>query len=202
MPIDRTPALRLTLVLAGFLFTACGQGSTTSSPGEDAGPGGEGGGSHPTNEAGSLTDSGPAADTGRSPGPFDDGGSPSDAGTGSDSVVQGGCTAVLSDAGAVGEPCQTSAACSNALCLDVAPFACGYCSFPIAECPASAGGPGPCPTGSACVNGRAPIDGTDGDYCMAICTGDGQCRTSEGYKCCSGLALSGDSVCAPASFCP
>lgn len=117
--------------------------------------------------------------------------------------------APLGDAGAnaaVGDPCQKTANCSypcsavgcSTLCLTSQSFTGGYCSVQIPECPAS--GPAVCPAGSTCV---ADVqDGTNGDYCLSICTKDAQCRTADGYTCCAGLTFSGKSVCAPASLCP
>jgi hypothetical protein len=98
--------------------------------------------------------------------------------------------------------CEYDAQCTK-LCLNQSPFRGGYCSVSIAECPAPSGsdsGSGPCPGGSFCVTGLPPTHGS-GDYCLLGCTTDSQCRTSDGYKCCKGFALSGASVCAPASLC-
>lgn len=103
----------------------------------------------------------------------------------------------------VGAPCQqnaqcpacASAACRVPKCLGNG-FTGGYCSVQITECPAPGGGH-VCPAGSTCTNRFA-----GGDYCASVCTGDAQCRTAEGYKCCAGLTNSGDSVCAPAALCP
>jgi hypothetical protein len=122
--------------------------------------------------------------------------------------------AIGSDA-SVGAPCSADAACPvlcdgvpdaplepcGPLCLNDPHFKGGYCSLRITECPAPPETPdaevgfAPCPPGSFCAG--VP----EGDLCLAACTNDSHCRTSQGYKCCPNLTNYGVSVCAPSSLC-
>lgn len=136
---------------------------------------------------------GDAAKTGDGASEAGDGGGPSpEAGVGAPCAVNSDCPVLCA-----------SGQCS-ALCLDEPPFTGGYCSRSIGECPAPSpdAGSGPCPPGTFCANGQPAVDGTGGDYCLAGCKTDGDCRTGQGYKCCPNLTHAGRSVCAPASLCP
>jgi hypothetical protein len=102
-------------------------------------------------------------------------------------------------AGGIGRSCADDSDCTG-LCLRSDPFTGGYCTRAIAECPAPGGGPGSCPSGSTCANGVL-YDGGAGDYCLADCASNSECRATEGYTCCPGLTHAGRSVCAPARYC-
>lgn len=119
---------------------------------------------------------------------------PSDAGA---AEVDAGPVDVGTGDGATGAPCARGSDCASGTCLG-APFSGGYCTTRIAECSAP-GGVTDCAKGSICDNGvSAVVNGnpSDGDFCLAECTGPGACRS--GYMCCS---VRGFKVCAPASLC-
>ena len=88
--------------------------------------------------------------------------------------------------GGVGSGCTTGADCRSGVCFTQDPFAGGYCSAHIGECPApnATGTPwNPCPDQSVCINpGFAATGGSD--YCLARCTTGADCRVAEGYACC------------------
>jgi hypothetical protein len=141
----------------------------------------------------SLNDSGMPKDVAVRDGMVPDAGSKPDASVGSPCARDFDCPVL----------CDDDAQCGP-LCLDQSPFTGGYCSRAIGECPAPSGldgGSAPCPPGAYCANGQPAVRGTGGDYCLAECTTDAECRTAEAYKCCLGLTHANRSVCAPASLC-
>jgi hypothetical protein len=158
----------------------------------------------------SATDASQAPSDGAASAEAGDAAEPTDGGT----VREGGPSRDGGDAfgdAAVGVPCADTTSCAGqcpspsqctVVCLNQGPFADGggYCSVGIGECPAP-GGQNVCPLGSSCANGQPPVNGTNGDYCMRDCTGDGDCRVADGYRCCKGLTHDGKQVCAPSSLC-
>jgi hypothetical protein len=179
-----------------FSLAACSgsdDGSSSSSDGGDTGtPIGDG----------AATDA--PHDTAIAPDGASETSSETSAETSADSPATDTTTGVDGDAHPtdVGNPCVDGSTCSTDFCITDARFPAGYCSEPIAECPAPGGGTDPCPTGSDCVNGLGISAGGASDFCLRECGADTDCRVADGYKCCSGLGHSGHSVCAPKSYCP
>ncbi|NLY95702.1 MAG: hypothetical protein GXY23_16955 [Myxococcales bacterium] len=83
----------------------------------------------------------------------------------------------------IGDDCRTSAQCSinaDRFCDLAQPG--GYCT--VRGC-----NPDTCPDRAICVEWRfEPPRGTD-TYCMERCSGDGDCREGDGYRCIRGEDL-------------
>ena len=179
-PFDKREPL-LALVLAFIGPIACGTDVSESSPGEASTQA-------PTVAASSTSGSGGTA------GPSGVGGAGASAATSGGSGGVGGAPASTATTvgnggagggGIVGGPCQSNSDCpeggpatGGGICIMQAPG--GYCSIKIAEC--SVGGQDPlCPAGSICANGTG-LCGTPGDFCLAACANDADCRPSYGCK--------------------